>query len=263
MKFQQKIQQKTSFWLYDLNRLSPPLNLTTWLGEIKLLRWHPSDDNLIYFVNAQGLWQADRFAKKIKLLDGTTGLADFWLTDQQKIITFKIRQKTLFLYQDRLTGWQQTAEINANFRPWGSWQQKLIFFNPLDQQVLLVDLFDTQRRERLSVSEVFWWDSQTLLLYNDWEIYFYNLEEGRSNLLTRYSQKISALRYLPSRQQLVFIAGDAIQFFELNDAEGLNSQELLRAQNLQKLALDASGKYLYFVGKIGQQEGLYQLVLFD
>ncbi|MFA6428323.1 MAG: PEGA domain-containing protein [Candidatus Buchananbacteria bacterium] len=260
-----KILLKNSLNNYSIFNLSTNeiFNLTTLIGKTSTIKWHLSDDNIVYFTNSQGLWQADLFNGKKILVESVTNLSDFWLTEKQKITIFKVNDRNLFKYQDLLTNWQQVGTIKNNLKIWGVWQNKIIFKDPINQEVLVADIFSTEKQQRLMAKNLIWWDDHTLLTYTDWEISFYSLTEEKSYLINRYGEKIQALTTLDQNRRLVLVLNNNLQLMELADTERLNNLDLLKTEKISNLSVDLTGKNLFFSAQIGQQSGYYLLNLLD
>jgi hypothetical protein len=110
--------------------------------------------------------------------------------------------------------------------------------------------------------KVSWSANGNLLIYfTDFEIYTFDLNSRRKNLITRYSRVIKDAIWYPGNKYLLYQVGDAIHASEICCSESRNDIQLADKAEDNNLIMDAAGQYLYFDAKIGSQEGLYKLQL--
>jgi hypothetical protein len=105
-----------------------------------------------------------------------------------------------------------------------------------------------------------WLNASTLMWYNEFEIYSFDLNSNRQELLIRVSEKLTGAVWNRSKNYIIYANNDEIKIINLNLDKRLPIT-LLKAEEISNLALDEKNQLLYFYAKIGQQAGIYKLQL--
>jgi hypothetical protein len=101
--------------------------------------------------------------------------------------------------------------------------------------------------------------SNSILIYtNDFEIYTFSLANGRSDLITRRSEAIDKIVWSATGNYLLFSTSDTLSVL---DFKNRNATLLFRAEKISSPVLDEKNNNLYFWAKIGQQEGVYKMIM--
>ncbi|MFA5155480.1 MAG: hypothetical protein WC453_03520 [Patescibacteria group bacterium] len=103
-----------------------------------------------------------------------------------------------------------------------------------------------------------WLDDNTLLYNNNWEIYLFDLQQNKAALLTRMGEELRDLLWNDRNNYLVFSTADSLNTYDLKI--GL-STKIFRAAQVGPPVLDEKSGTLYFWAKVGQQAGVYSLLL--
>jgi len=103
-----------------------------------------------------------------------------------------------------------------------------------------------------------WINNNQLLYANDFEIWLYDADSRRQDLITRISEKINFIAWHPSNNHVIYTTNNALYVIELNNAE---TKKLLSIDHILMPQLDQKSKVIYFSAKIGKQEGLYKLYI--
>lgn len=115
-------------------------------------------------------------------------------------------------------------------------------------------------KEALANAKHFSWrDENTLIYANDFEIWSYETENGSKNLITRVGKKINSLS-APRNSEIIYFASEN----KLYSIDGLSHNtrhisEILALEKIFEIKSDNKGKLLYFLGKNGNDEGLFAL----
>ncbi len=104
-----------------------------------------------------------------------------------------------------------------------------------------------------------WLDNNKIAYANESEIYLYDLIQMKPYLITRLSEKINSLSWSASNY-LVYATDKTIGTINLIDS-GNDITVLWQGNNLSSLYLDNKNGVVYFSGSIGQQSGLYKMIL--
>lgn len=103
-----------------------------------------------------------------------------------------------------------------------------------------------------------WLDNNTLLYNNNWEIYFFNLQQNKSSLLTRVGEEIKEIIWHKDGNYLIFSTASSLNAYDLK--AGLITK-IFQTEKIASPVLNGKDNILYFWAKIGQQEGAYSLLL--
>lgn len=103
-----------------------------------------------------------------------------------------------------------------------------------------------------------WLDDQTLFYNNDWEIYLFDLQKNNNSLLTRVGEKIIKIIWNENKNYLIFSTANSLSAYD--PKIGLITK-ILTVNSVASPVLDNPNDTLYFWAKIGQQEGVYSLLL--
>ncbi|MFH1522219.1 MAG: hypothetical protein ABIE43_00180 [Patescibacteria group bacterium] len=132
--------------------------------------------------------------------------------------------------------------------------QILYLISPLSSINPLVDVIN-------NVKSMQWINDNKLLYSNDFEIWLYDLNNHKKTILTRISEPITGIIWHPSNNYVIYSTDKSINIIELDEREKRNITELICLDKISSLNLSQKGDILYFMAKIGNQEGLYKLAI--
>lgn len=101
-------------------------------------------------------------------------------------------------------------------------------------------------------------NGQSLIYANDYEIYIFNFQNSRSDLITRRSEQIEKIIWNASGNYLLFSGPTTLNVL---DFKNQNATLLFRAEKIISPILDEKNDNLYFWAKVGQQEGVYKMLM--
>ena len=145
-------------------------------------------------------------------------------------------------------------------------QHQLVNIYDQDHQILyLIDPFFNAYSPLVeainNLKQSYWLASQKLLYANDFEIWLFDLASREKTILARISNPIGSLLWHPSNNYLIYSTDKTINILELDQREKRNLIELINFDQILSPVLNSNGDQLYFVAKIGNQEGLYKLAI--
>ncbi|MDD3285847.1 MAG: PEGA domain-containing protein [Patescibacteria group bacterium] len=182
--------------------------------------------NLIYTIERQnGQMYLRLYSADNHLLQNSISLpaGDYvFRQDKYHLNLYDRKQKALYLLND-----YARQPINKQLRPVAAWQ---------------------------------WLNSSTLMWYNEFEIYSFDLNGNRQELLIRVSEKLTGAAWNQSKNYMIYADSAEIKIIDLN-LDKRSPITLLKAEEISSLALDEKNQLLYFYAKIGQQAGIYKLQL--
>lgn len=105
-----------------------------------------------------------------------------------------------------------------------------------------------------------WLDANRLAYALESEIYIYDLNQNKSYLITRLSEKINSLTW-SADNFLIYSTENNIGTIDLTNNGGNNITTLWQGSNISSLYFNDKTAVLYFSGTIGNQSGLYKIAL--
>jgi len=104
-----------------------------------------------------------------------------------------------------------------------------------------------------------WAANDKYLVYtNDFEIYIFNLSSSRADLVTRRSEEIEKIIWNAASNYLIFSGPTTINVLDFKNG---NATLLFRAEKIASPVFDEKNNNLYFWAKIGEQAGVYKILL--
>jgi len=104
-----------------------------------------------------------------------------------------------------------------------------------------------------------WAANDNYLVYtNDFEIYIFNLSNSRVDLVTRRSEEIDKIIWNTAGNYLIFSGPTTLNVLDFKNG---NATLLFRAEKILSPVFDEKNNTLYFWAKIGEQSGVYKILL--
>ncbi|MDI3496459.1 MAG: hypothetical protein PWQ35_480 [Patescibacteria group bacterium] len=101
-------------------------------------------------------------------------------------------------------------------------------------------------------------NKNNLIYHNGWEIIFFDLENNSSFLVSRVSDPIEKIIWHEKENYFIFSTKNSIQ---AGDLKTNILTTLFKTEKIGDLALDKKNNILYFYAQVGQQSGIYKLLL--
>ncbi len=101
-------------------------------------------------------------------------------------------------------------------------------------------------------------NDQSLIYTDGFDIYELNFQNGRSDLITRRGEEINELIWNNSDNYLIFSTATSLNVL---DFKNQNTTLLFNAEQISSPIFDEKNNDLYFWAKIGDQEGIYKMLL--
>ena len=101
-------------------------------------------------------------------------------------------------------------------------------------------------------------DDQSLIYTNDYEIYVFHFSNSQSDLITRRSEEINKIIWNSTGNYLIYTSPNSINVL---DFKSQNSTLLFQADKVDSPALDVKNKNLYFWAKVGNETGIYKIIM--
>lgn len=101
-------------------------------------------------------------------------------------------------------------------------------------------------------------DNKSLVYTNDFEIYVFSFENNNVDLITRRGEEISDIIWNATGNYLIFSSPNTLNVL---DFKNRNTTSLFKAETIASPVFDSKNDTLYFWARIGQQEGVYKMLM--
>lgn len=236
--------EKISYYLIDtLNKTNRKITGQ----EYSIIKWDTSADTL-YGYNKSGLWNINLSNLKAQLIAKSLLADDFYVSG--KIIYFITN--AAISRQVIASGEQNDIEkINCNDCFISEIKNNRLFAKNNFGKMFIIDLNRQIRTIEMSAKNYNWLNGNSLIIYNDNEIYIYELAKNTPELITRLGSEILFAIWHPNGRDLIFSTEGKIKIIELDNRELRNIIDITNVP-ASFMASDRAGNNIYFsVDKLG------------
>jgi len=246
--------------LFDITRL----NFNT-------VVWDVENDSYLYGLRKTVLHQIDLLKNSIEPIL-SDNISDFEVVNRTIYYITRIAND-YFLNQKLPSGESENKRIklpsfsNYTLQPSPPHLITLLDQNNNDLFIINSEAFDSPKIEeqiilQAKAKNIFWSkDFKNLIYYTDFELWTYDFDRGQGELLTRYGQVINEAIWYPTNKYIIYQLNGAVKTTEAKPETIKNDLTLARLEKIEKIVIDGKGENLYFAGKIGNQQGIFQLEL--
>ncbi|NCN99739.1 PEGA domain-containing protein [Candidatus Falkowbacteria bacterium] len=225
--------------------------------------YYDENNNRLYYQNANSLGYLDTNQKNGTLvLSGDTYLT-YEARDDQLFVVTKDQGKTI-LRKYSLAQRQLEQEINlpsvGSYKFVSAGYHFLTLYDEQNQTLYLINPADINNKI-VTLNKVVSWnwiDDNTLLYNNNWEIYRLDMDLNANILITRVGEAISSLAWNSKKNYLIFSTTKSLNALDLVTG---NITKIFQTEKISSPVLNEKSDMLYFWAKVGQQEGIYSLLL--
>ena len=100
-----------------------------------------------------------------------------------------------------------------------------------------------------------------LLHYTDFELWTHSFETGEAQLINRVGQQITDALFYPDKPYIIYSQQGQIRAIEITSAAAKNDVVLTTIQRVSDSVISRNGDTLYFIGQVGNTEGIFSLQL--
>ncbi len=258
------IKQAGEYLILNLENPNSSLNLKQ-LAKHNLseVRWHNANDNILYGLNGETLWQVNLLNKSAEPIvkDKLLSYAPFknhliGISKDKDKLYLKLyennKTKTLFslpnskkyLFQEEANG--QLILIDQE-------QRQLFLIKPEDETQPVVNV--------LKNVDGFEWHDQQLLYWNNSELWIFYPQSNEKILLERSSQPITYGFWHPNAAYVYGQVGNQLKLYELDSRGERNIYNLfnLAPSQVKPIATNKKGDYLYLIASPDNYPGFYRI----
>ena len=226
--------------------------------------WHYDEESSrIYYQNKNSLGFFDINSRASQNILNVNQLIDYYPAGNSIFLITK-QDKQILLNQYKSAG--GTAEQTIILPAVGNYsfaEKKYNYLEIYDKESRTLYLANPDKLSSGSkkISDVIswqWLDENTIVYNNAWEIRSFDLKTGNISLITRVSEEIKQVIWNKSKNYLIFTTDKALNTLDLGNG---TITAIFKMEKILSPILDEKGDSLYFWAKIGQQEGVYQIML--
>lgn len=101
-----------------------------------------------------------------------------------------------------------------------------------------------------------WNGDEGIFFISDWELQYFNLKEGRFDLLARLGINLESLLINEKNKYLLLSSAQEVVVYDLKNAY---MTTILKVEKISSPVLDTNNDLLYFWGKLEDQQGVYRI----
>jgi hypothetical protein len=249
-------------YLYNLADLSSAVDLKKLTLNSFNYKW---SDNVLYYQDKNSIYRLESSSSPKKIIGNKT-FSDYLIKNNYLYLIVKSGQANNLEIINLATG-QNLKNINLptalNYSFINADHNLLNIYDNAHKILYLVDPASTYQPLAEIINNVkttFWTDSENLLYINDFEIWLYNLTTKNKTLITRISETINSAILHPNKDYIIYSTEQTINAIELDEREKRNITELIKFDSINSFVL-TEDNIIYFLGKIGNSEGLYKFLI--
>ena len=225
---------------------------------------YDSDDNSIYYTTASSsIYVLEKDNKTSTLVLEGISFLDYKQEGDSIFIISQINSKK-YLQEFNINSQQELRQMElptlGNYLFYsGNENGHLTLYDKQNSSLYLINKDDWQKS--FNISQVKDWqfiDKNRIIYHNGWEITLLNIQDGTSYLLARVSEPIQKITWHDDEKYFIFSTTNSIQ---AGDIQSKLLTTLFKTQEIGDIILDSKEDLLYFYANIGQQAGVYKLLL--
>ncbi|MEA3272049.1 MAG: hypothetical protein U9P90_00095 [Patescibacteria group bacterium] len=259
------------FKVVDISDKSNVFSPKNYFGiNFKKLEWDKNNGNLLYGLQLLSLKTGTLY--KINLEDKKTEtpvpIGNSFIAKGDVIYTVEFVDKNDFLFKRSFDVSDEAEKITI--LPIGNYEfldykdNCLTLLHKDRGELVFINLDNTDDNNILEtkVIDSMWVDDNAnkLLIKKDFSILVHNFETEKKELITRYGEEIKEILWHPQGEYIFFSVNNNLQVIELDSRGGSrNKITLVNFDEIKDFVLGKDAEKIYFIGKVGAQEGLYEL----
>lgn len=240
------------------------------INKIRNIHWNLNSDDALYFINNNDIYQLNLLNYSIKKIAKKENYPNF------RIVDFYINgQKTYLIYSNKnkffLEQWDKNKnekilllrDISPDFSFMPCPKPYLTLLDKKDKRLMVINTNAQEIILEESAKSINWSqkmdnNNYKLTYNNDFEINTYSVNDDEKKLITRHSQVIDSVSWIANYSHIVFIHGNSINITDLDENNKV-MHTLFQGGEIKNIIASHDGKKTYFKGKIGEQEGIFEL----
>ena len=254
-------------YLYELSSIGQTSDINELTGDSSAnIRWNLTDKNHINYISHNSLYDFNLNNKEKKLIAKDTPTKDY-LARGSDLFFLRQENDSVMLNVWSLSENKLIRKINLPNSDYTFINQDNNLINLLDKNhktLYLIDPFAELKPiiEIINnVSNARWINNDKLIYANDYELWIYDVKNYYKILLTRISEQITNVFPFTNENYLFYATERNINIMEMDSRDKYNIIKLVELEKIKDPYLNKDGDALYFYSKIGNNAGIYKLVI--
>jgi hypothetical protein len=238
------------------------IDLTILIGQKKAI-WHYSNfDNLIYYSDGLSINRIESDNRTISTIIKGEEYLNFESRNEIMFAVVKNNNQITLKSYSAKTG-EKSGQIELP--PVGDYIFKyedskyICLYDQKNLTLYLINPADMNDYSVIRGIKSWSWINESEIIYNnDWEINIFNIDSGQSTLITRVSEVINNIIWHKNGLYFIFSTDNKINAV---DTQTRIVTTIFQSENIAYPLLDEKNNFLYFYSKIGNQPGVYKMLL--
>jgi len=253
--------------LYKLNSDKKQYEITkTFPSNTKKIQFDYKNDDNIFYQTQNSIAFLDLNSQEVTILNTNKNVKNFLVKDEKMFLIEQNQISTKLIIIDIASKKiNKQISIPSSDYTFLHSEHKLINLFDKKHDILYIINPDAPIKQLLETInnclKTNWIDDNRLLFANNFEIWTLNISTLKRTLITRISDKIEKTIWHPNDNYILYSTNKSINIIELDDRDRYNTTKLLEVNKIKNPYLNEQGDVLYFLAHIGNQEGLYKLLI--
>jgi hypothetical protein len=240
------------------------LDLTDILGkDIKSWKYNKKEDFIYYASRTNTINRLEGDGKTTTTLLKTANYLDYKIEDNS-IFTISQVENKKYLQEYNISDQQELKKMELPsigdyfFSP-SNKNNYLALYDKKNSSLYLINKENWQKSITINrIKDWDWIDKNRIIYHNGWEIILFNINDDVSSLLKRVSEPINEIIWHDKENYFIFSTDKNLQ---AGDLQASPLTTLFKTEKIGEMTLDIKKNILYFYTEIGQQKGIYKLLL--
>ena len=217
----------------------------------------------LYYQNKEALGYYDINQKSSRLILNQAEIIDYYPIGGNIFLIIRQDKKTMLqryeISSDKTENIGSLPSI-GDYRFINNNKEFLEIYDYKNRSLYLINTQQTARglQQILNALSWQWLDINTILYNNSWEIRSFDISTNKISLITRVGEEIKRVIWNKNKNYFIFTTDKTIS--AINREQGIITT-IFKTEKISSPVLDEKGGNLYFWAKIGQQEGVYHIML--
>ncbi|PIR66714.1 MAG: hypothetical protein COU51_02435 [Parcubacteria group bacterium CG10_big_fil_rev_8_21_14_0_10_36_14] len=249
------IKTFSDYQLFDINREKIELPKIT---NIKKIKWDEKNGMVLYAENDKGIYKIDALFNTSNLLYPLIKtIDDFNISGNYLYITesFSLKQINLKDSTDIIT----IPLERKNYVIKDLINKKIFLLNQGNKlQVFDLPLNQLSTPILMANAKDFNLSGNSLLYYDNFELWTHNFDGGEKTLITRIGENIKKARWLNGSEYIIFILENKLEIIEMDKRDQRQTIGIIKFDDINDMLITKNFN-IYFTGQLQNSKGLFKL----
>jgi hypothetical protein len=250
--------------VYDVSDLKPK-NLNKQLNKkLNQLQWDYNNSDILYYYEKNAIYSYNLTTNQNELALNVQNINNFFARGNDFFTISQEGNASILTLWD-LGGKNVVRKINLPLADYTFINKNHKLINLFDQTHKIIYLIDPLAEIKpvveviSNVDYTAWYNDNTLIFANSFELWIYDLNNTNKYLITRFGEEINGVAAFTNEFYLLYSTANNINVLELDARDKYNISKLAAPEKTNGFFLSPDGKTLYFSGIIDNRAGVYKL----